>query len=56
MKGAIPLEGGGLATGGGGSFRAGTISLESFVFKEGGEIFPGRNLGAFAVQCVREAM
>ena len=26
------------------------------VFKEGGENFPGRNLGALAVQCVREAV
>ena len=29
---------------------------EDFVFKEGGEIFPWRNLGASAVQRVREAV
>ena len=34
----------------------GIISLEIFVFKEGGEIFLRRNLGALAVQCVREAV
>ena len=35
---------------GGGGF------VEKFVFKEGGEIVPWRNLGALAVQCAREAV
>ena len=43
-------------SGGGGVFRAGMISWEIVVFKEGGEIYPWRSLGALAVQCVREAV
>ena len=34
----------------------GGISWENFVCKEGGEIFPWRNLGYLAVQCVPEAV
>ena len=37
---------------GGGRFCAGIILWEIFVSKEGGNIFPWRNLGALAVQCV----
>ena len=33
-----------------GQFRAGTISWEIFVFKEGDEIFPWRILGLSAAQ------
>ena len=40
----------------GGGFRAGDNFVGSFVFKEGGETLPWRNLGASAVQCVREAV
>ena len=29
---------------------------DTFVFREGGELFPWRNLEALAVQCVREAV
>ena len=35
---------------------AGIISWENFVFKEVGENFPGRNLGALAMQRVYEAV
>ena len=34
----------------------GIIMWENVVFKESGEIFTWRNLGALAVQCVREAV
>ena len=40
----LPLTQGGT----GGGFCGGTISLENFVFKEGGEIFPWRILGVSA--------
>ena len=40
----------------GGYFRAGMISWGNYVFQEGGEIILWRNLGAVAVQGVREAV
>ena len=36
--------------------RGGGMSWEIFVFQARGDIFPWRNVGALAVQCVREAV
>ena len=41
---------------GGQECRAGIVLCDNFVFKEGGEVFPRRCLGALALQCVREAV
>ena len=40
----------------GNNFGWGPFRLKIWSLKEVGEIFPWRNLGAFAVQCVREAV
>ena len=61
-----PLEGGvdppppsnasGTLQGGRGDKGGGISAWEIVVFREGGEMFPWRDLGALAVQCAREAV